>query len=276
MAAPLAPAVSALTAVLEEAINNSKIAATLDKEISKALGLLVDLVLLPFLPLLIGGIIALYEAIIVFGKWWDENAPKEVMDAIAKAFSTGDPLAILDALAKMGKYLFNDLPLAVLTGIGSIAVGIVKWLFDFGWKIGTALADGLRGVIDVFVEWVKGLLIFESVQAGIDIILGLWNDLTNSVKSGISGAVTWILDQLRKIPGVDLILPKESPSQPSNSNYTPQQRTGGADYGPSRTSTTAPQTVNFNIQGDLYPNEKLALKTLDNARRMAAMFGVSL
>lgn len=72
MAAPVVAAIDALEATLEQAVQQSKIVQTIDREISRALGLLVDLILLPFLPLLVGAILQLYSGIIGFGKWWND------------------------------------------------------------------------------------------------------------------------------------------------------------------------------------------------------------
>jgi hypothetical protein len=72
MASSVTTSIDALTAVVKEGIDNSKIINMLDREISRALGLLVDLILLPFMPLLVWAIINLYHAVLALGKAWGE------------------------------------------------------------------------------------------------------------------------------------------------------------------------------------------------------------
>ena len=55
-----------LTNVLKEMVSRSKILSTFMEQIGKALGLMLDLILLPFLPLLTMGIIWLYNAILKY------------------------------------------------------------------------------------------------------------------------------------------------------------------------------------------------------------------
>ncbi len=64
--------------VMKEMVQQSKIANTLQKNANKAMGLLVDLVLLPFLPLLVFGIINLYSAVLYLGKKWAEYVKNPV------------------------------------------------------------------------------------------------------------------------------------------------------------------------------------------------------
>ena len=55
--------IMALVDILKDAVSNSKILTTVLGTIGQALGLLIDVILLPFLPILITGIIWLYQGI---------------------------------------------------------------------------------------------------------------------------------------------------------------------------------------------------------------------
>jgi len=186
--AALAVAIDALEAVLTEAVNNSKIMATLDREISKALGLLVDLILLPFLPLLVGGIIQLYMAILGFGNLWNKGVldidasiqafilaiglgPSKSKDptkdlivmalgilsvvvfVVATAILTGLAAAILavPALAALGTAI------AILI-IGAVMAALLYYLipaaYELGRKFGPIVADALDNIIRGFgIMW---------------------------------------------------------------------------------------------------------------------------
>ena len=70
MANPATIAMKALTSVIETGIKNSKIVQTITKKVGEALGLLVDLILLPFLPILIWALIGLFKAVLWLGDMW--------------------------------------------------------------------------------------------------------------------------------------------------------------------------------------------------------------
>lgn len=108
---PVSVAIEALGSTIDEAIQQSKIITTLDEQISKALGLLVDLILLPFLPILVGGIIQLYTAIIKFGTEWDSlvKAVKEKgLEAILELVIKGTWDAIESWWSTLMDFLFGS------------------------------------------------------------------------------------------------------------------------------------------------------------------------
>jgi len=72
-----------LVAALYKATQQSKILGVIQSSIGKALGLLIDLVLLPFLPLITWGIIQLYKSITDFGKQWGEMDPTDPFNILA-------------------------------------------------------------------------------------------------------------------------------------------------------------------------------------------------
>jgi len=59
-----------LVSVLYKMVANSKIATAINQALNKGLGLLLDLVLLPFLPQIIYWMMWWYKAIVDFGDWW--------------------------------------------------------------------------------------------------------------------------------------------------------------------------------------------------------------
>ena len=78
-----AAGVMELVSILKEAVSNSKILTTVLGTIMQALGLLIDVILLPFLPILVTGIIWLYEGIMLFYKVWSTTV-KTLTEALTK------------------------------------------------------------------------------------------------------------------------------------------------------------------------------------------------
>jgi hypothetical protein len=206
MASAVTTAIDALTAVVKEGIDNSKIINTLDKEISRALGLLVDLILLPFLPILIYGIITLYMAILAFGKWWNDVTSiikKEGLLGLIKLSLlgawdgiTGIVRAILDYLFGPGEKKPLDLMIsAMVSGVFNALVG---WLLDllFGEGSGKKAAQILEASLNVFMaalNWLVSAVLdfifstnnadakFIELQLWSKELVGLWWDVLSFV-----------------------------------------------------------------------------------------------
>jgi hypothetical protein len=146
----IAAGILILADVLKDAIRNSKIISKSLELVGNALGLLIDLVLLPFLPIIAGGLIMLYQGIIAFGMWWKDVWSTIQKGGIVALLSMGlkfitDTLqtwgqGLLDYLFGKGtvknpnlalsigvmaiaKTIFQDLPLAILTGILDLLFG---------------------------------------------------------------------------------------------------------------------------------------------------------
>lgn len=182
VAGGVAAAIMILADLLKQAIGKSKIISTVLQSVSDALGLLVDLILLPFLPALTMGIVSLYGAITSFGDWW-----KTVWDTIKEEGLIG--------LVKLGlqwiwdklvewemsilKWLFSDKPLGekiidVALAIGSIFGGIFAKLgemvigniLDLVFGEGTYAAvkqvsfNIAATLIDAGITFIKDLLSF--------------------------------------------------------------------------------------------------------------------
>jgi len=169
----LAETIGALEAVLTEAVNNSKIINTIDKEISKALGLLIDLILLPFLPLLVGGIMMLYAAVLGFGKWWND---------------------VTGVLKKEGLLGLIKLSLeAGITFISGIVEGILKFLFGTDEEKEQVISATLK-VIDDFVS---NLLPVKIIAAVLDFLFG--EGTSKMVHDSIVSTLSMVLPILGKV-----------------------------------------------------------------------------
>jgi len=183
---PLGVAMKGLTSIIEVGIKNSKIVQTFQKKVAEALGLLVDLILMPFLPLLIGALIALFEGVIWFGELWEKFAEpivlslEKVATAIDNFLNPKNPdgsnkttidrlfdfAKVLDAIAR---FMVIDLPLAILGGLFLLVGTITQMLIDLGWEIGIALADAVWSVL---MPWYIKFKLF-------------WNDLTKGLSDTI-------------------------------------------------------------------------------------------
>ncbi len=118
-----AAGVIALVKVIGDAISNSKILTTVLGTIGQALGLLIDVILLPFLPILITGIIWLYQGIMQFYKLWSTTV-KTLGDALNKltaALGTSSVGGIGSTAAglALGGGLITTVVAAILTGLGA-------------------------------------------------------------------------------------------------------------------------------------------------------------
>ena len=80
--------IMALVSIIGDALSNSKILTTILGTVGQALGLLIDVILLPFLPILITGIIWLYEGIMIFYKFWNGIWSGKTIQTIGSALST--------------------------------------------------------------------------------------------------------------------------------------------------------------------------------------------
>ena len=81
-----------------------------------------------------------------------------------------DPLGTLTdlftrILPAIAKFLFNDLPMAILGGMAAVLAGILHWLTTLGDQIGQGLADAIwKPLIPFYVQfklWWAGLLSFD-------------------------------------------------------------------------------------------------------------------
>jgi len=167
MANPATIAMKALTSVIETGIKNSKIVQTFTKKVGEALGLLVDLILLPFLPILIWALIGLFKAVLWLGDMWKKFVAASGIDKVGNAAGeflsdtkqNGEKKTTLDRVLDFSnllkawmKFIQIDLPLAILFGLAYLVIEIGKGLWALGTDIGKALADGLWSVMPQFMK----------------------------------------------------------------------------------------------------------------------------
>ena len=157
--------------VLKDTLKQSKIYQTVQDQIGKALGLLVDLVLLPFLPLLTFGIIQLYQAILEFGTWW-----KTVWDTIKKEGLIG--------LVKLGlQWVWDQLMaweksfLEWLFGDETLGQKIVDLILGLKTLLGGVFGYIGEKAIGAILDFVFGTGTYDKAkQAVINIAVNLLND----------------------------------------------------------------------------------------------------
>ena len=206
--------IMALVDILKDAVSNSKILTTVLGTIGKALGLLIDVILLPFLPILITGIIWLYEGIMIFYKFWNGIWSGKTIQTIGSALST------LGTILAKGIGGLLQLGINFLGAAGSMIWNFLQWL----WGIATAargielsLLFNIAGAIWNFLQWlwnvtsgIRGAefnLLMSIGGAAASFLQWLWNTITsgganlainltsgagNAASSALSGAGSWL------------------------------------------------------------------------------------
>jgi len=193
--------VVALTDVLKDVFSHSKILTTVLGTISQALGLLIDVILLPFLPILITGIIWLYQGIMLFYKLWSSIWSSKVVQDLATSTS--------DLAKTMAKGISGFLQIGFVETSGSIIMSVLEWLMKLVSSNGIiglsfALIFGLPGAI---LNWIYDVatgkntgtiaLIVTVAGAALSFLQWLWNTITSgganlviNLTSGASSAVS--------------------------------------------------------------------------------------
>ena len=123
-----------LVAAIHKATAQSKIVGVIESSIGKALGLLVDLILLPFLPLITWGIIGLFNAILEWNKTYQ-----------------ADPIGTLVKSIDLLSSLF--LPVLVGKVLGGI---IIDWFKENTPGFFAAMSDTSQFVTDFNNFWGEG------------------------------------------------------------------------------------------------------------------------
>lgn len=191
--------VAGLTSVLRTALNQSKIFTTLLGTVGQALGLLVDLVLLPFLPILVAGIILLYKAIIDFGVLW-----KSLFSGGGLAAAGGliAGLATLIILGIAVGLTAATVGFAIIVGI--LVAGIIAALAPLAAKLG----DYVAGVVYAAGKAFGALVISAGKAVGewfvnLGKTVGGWiGDLHNAFFDLIGGFKQWVNDLDKTIKGI--------------------------------------------------------------------------
>ena len=182
--------IMALVQIIGEAISNSKILMTVLGTIGQALGLLIDVILLPFLPILTTGIIWLFQGIMLFHKLWSGIWSAKTFQNLVKGIE-----AVSSFLAKgISSYLNTQMK---FIGEGADMVwGVLKWIYDLATSNGIAgLAITIAlGPVGLLLNWLWNCIKDnETVKFTINFILGAAGDvltwLMNAVTNGIKIAL---------------------------------------------------------------------------------------
>lgn len=217
---PLSAAIDTLTATLQESIDNSKIMKTLDEQISSALGLLVDLILLPFLPLLVGGIIQLYMAVIDFGKWWDNVTgvlKEEGLLGLIKLSLTAMYEGLSDWVGNLLKFLFGTdeekdaAKKKAIDGIlnfidnvklSFLPLAVALWILDIlmGGKTVKMIESGIRMALEAVGSLVQSIIefIFEGGTSLANTAVEFSIKVAKGVGDFLWGVLEWVYNLATK------------------------------------------------------------------------------
>jgi hypothetical protein len=196
-----------LADAIKKMLKQSKIASTFLDHLSKAIGLLVDLILLPFLPLLIVALITLYTAIINFGKWWNEHTPKTpepnagVIDW-AKYLAQLD-VFLIDVFSKIVNpfWLLSDWIANTLVGL--IKAPLINLAIDIANTFINAWNTWVQFVYDIKA---KILEIWPAILAGVS---SLWDSIKDAVATKLAAIGDVVYDAMKSVYDkiVELVLP---------------------------------------------------------------------
>lgn len=198
-----------LADALKEMVKNSKILSTFLGTISNLLGLLLDLVLLPFVPILTGAIIALYQGIMIFGNAWNatikpfisgSSEDKKKASGVIGATLTGALLTVPETLMELivGWILG---PEAAKTAHDTT----VKLNLDIGSTLGEWVYTFIQMFIDPKTDWIKKLTfsieLSNPLPIMIDILKWIYElfnnpekalvDLKINLLKGLGGDLLW-------------------------------------------------------------------------------------
>jgi hypothetical protein len=155
-----------LAAALYKATQQSKIVSVMESSIAKALGLLIDLVLLPYLPLITWGIIQLYNSITDFGKQWGELDPTDPFNILLL------PMLLANALTQpLADAIYN----AFFKGwTEPFLLGMVEDYNNFVTEFNNFFRDGgeLSHIIDEFVSGIS-TTVSDIMKGFVNYLLGL-------------------------------------------------------------------------------------------------------
>jgi len=173
-----------LADIIGDAIAQSKILTTVFGTIGKALGLLIDVILLPFLPILTTGIIWLFQGIMAFHRLWQSLDWKETLRII------GDGMTSLGAT--MAKGIGGILKLGLEFLSGKLGWDILAWIYN-AFMIGTGvvinLAFSAAGRVYEFLKWLWDTIVnfttnsisinFSVLGTAFEFLKWLWTTITS-------------------------------------------------------------------------------------------------
>jgi hypothetical protein len=187
-----------LISVLKDNIKQSQIVSKMLGTLGKLFGLLIDLVLLPFLPIMIFALLGLTSAILKFAKWWGDNNPTNFdPNKQDPVIQTAYVLPGLDAFLLFLKIFNKEMEIAKALW-DKFGAQFIKDL-ESAWASITKIGEALLSVFNP--EFYKGL---------VDSILKMWTDLVNDPAwAKLSGFITdYIVTPLSNLMKAILSLPK--------------------------------------------------------------------
>jgi hypothetical protein len=179
--------IMALAQIIGDAISNSKILMTILSTIGQALWLLIDVILLPFLPILTTGIIWLYQGIMLFYKLWNGIWTSKTMQTI------GSALTVLGGILAKGISSFFNVQFGLIGAGADLIWKVLTWLWGIitGGGIITASLAFILGPFGVLLDWLYDIATGKTtIKATVDFLLGsagdllnwLWNAVTTGIK----------------------------------------------------------------------------------------------
>jgi hypothetical protein len=102
VAGAVAGGVLALIGALQDMAKQSAILSTIQETLGKAVGLLIDVILIPFLPIIMWALINVFMAIMEFKKWWDDTIESIKKEGVLGLLKVGISLVgdIIDSALK--------------------------------------------------------------------------------------------------------------------------------------------------------------------------------
>jgi len=258
-----------LADIIGDAIAQSKILTTVLGTIGKALGLLVDVILLPFLPILTTGIIWLFQGIMAFHRLWTTIWNGKVFQDLK------DGVTSLGTAIAKGLSGLLTLGIDVAKGAASKAWDCVLWIYELvtgGVGAVIDLTFSAAGIVWDFLNWLWNTIVqistntlsieFSVLGTAFDFLKWLWNTIT----SGGANLVINITESVTKAAAGAASAVGSAASDPLG--WLGGVASGGWLGGGETSTPSANKTTSSNqtivIQG--YTDQKL-VQTIENLQR---------
>ena len=269
-----------LAEVIKGLTKESKILSTVQDTVGKALGLLLDLVLLPFLPLLIWGMLMLYTAIMWLGNIWNKTVAPVIPVVPGPGAGVFDwavfflkmmelPYALVRAIIAGIEAFLKDLIVKTGTWLQQAWENFKAWLITAlteGWaKVKAGLEDNLITPIKNAIENIKTIF----TDAWKKVADGLEENLIKPIKSALNN----IRDKF--VDFINFIIEKINTILPPGYKITPIQNAAPGGAGNSVTPPSNPTTNNntFNFFGLQPEGLEQSIKNILRAWGMGWIFG---
>jgi hypothetical protein len=186
-----------MTKVIKEFVKNSRVYNTLMGTLGKAMGLLVDVILLPFVPLFVWVLVGIFKIIMLFYKIWKElwdgkgiqtiaewlkKVAKYIADGIGGLFKLGIEFLtdVADKIFQFLIWVWENGKLALEFVVAAVT-GFLKWLWDTFSEAGKAVSLAIGFIVDTISDFLGWLW---------DVAMGIGNFITMNINDGSIGE--WI------------------------------------------------------------------------------------